>query len=148
MPKEIEIEVNIAKEQKALDAGVLELGEPSNYACPECHGVLLQVKDGGTLFRFRCHTGHAYSIESLLTEITEEMDDALWNSIRAFEEGELFMRHMAQHLDHGENSQSAESILKRADETKRRAGLMRQAAANGDGLHAARSSPDAERSAS
>ena len=56
------------------------------------------------------------------------MDDALWNSIRAFEEGELFMRHMAQDLDHGENSQSAESIIKRADETKRRASLMRQAA--------------------
>ena len=148
VPKEVEIEVNIAKEQKALDAGVLQLGEPSNYACPECHGVLLQVKDGGTLFRFRCHTGHAYSIESLLTEITEEMNDALWNSIRAFEEGELFMRHMAQHLDHGENSQSTESILKRADETKRRANLMRQATIDGGGPQAARSSTDAERSGS
>lgn len=130
VPKEVEIEVNIAKEQKALDAGVLQLGEPSNYACPECHGVLLQMKEG-TLFRFRCHTGHAYSIDSLLTDITEKMDDALWNSIRAFEEGELFMRHMAKHLGRGENSQSAESVLKRAEETKRRAGLMRQAANDG-----------------
>ena len=145
VPKKVEIEVNIAKEQKALDAGVLQLGEPSNYACPECHGVLLQMKEG-TLFRFRCHTGHAYSIESLLTDITEKMDDALWNSIRAFEEGELFMRHMAQHLDHAENSQSAESMLKRADETKRRATLMRQAAGNGGGLQAVQSSADAERS--
>jgi hypothetical protein len=42
----------------------------------------------------------------------------------------------------------AESILKRADETKRRANLMRQAAGNGGGLQAARSSPDAERSKS
>lgn len=146
--KQVDIEVNIAKQQKALDAGVLELGEPSNFACPECHGVLLQVKDGGSLSRFRCHTGHAYSVESLLTEITEKMDEALWNSIRAFEEGELLMRHMAQHLDHGENSQSAESILKRADDTKRRANLMRQAAVNGGGLQAARSSTDAERSGS
>lgn len=55
------------------------------------------------------------------------------------------MRHMAQHLDHGENSQSAESILKRAAETKRRANLMRQAAGNGGGLQAARSSTEAER---
>lgn len=130
VPKEVEIEVNIAKEQKALDAGVLQLGEPSNYACPECHGVLLQLKEG-TLFRFRCHTGHAYSIESLMTDITEKMDDALWNSIRAFEEGELFMRHMAEHLSDGETDHSAESFLKRADETKQRANLMRQAATNG-----------------
>jgi two-component system, chemotaxis family, protein-glutamate methylesterase/glutaminase len=129
VPKEVEIEINIAKEQKALDAGVLQLGEPSNYACPECHGVLLQMKDG-TLFRFRCHTGHAYSVESLLADITEKMDDALWNSIRAFEEGELFMRHMAEHLSHGEGSHS-ESFLKRAEEAKRRANLMRLAATNG-----------------
>jgi two-component system chemotaxis response regulator CheB len=135
VPKEVDIEVNIAKEQKALDAGVLQLGEPSSYACPECHGVLLQRKEG-TLFRFRCHTGHAYSIESLLSDITEKMDDALWNSIRAFEEGELFMRHMAEHLGQGENSQSAESFLKRADEAKRRANLMRQAI-NGGGLYSA-----------
>jgi two-component system, chemotaxis family, protein-glutamate methylesterase/glutaminase len=130
VPKEVEIEVNIAKEQKPIDAGVLQLGEPSNYACPECHGVLLQMKEGA-LFRFRCHTGHAYSVESLLADIAEKMDDALWNSIRAFEEGELFMRHMAEHLDHGENSPSAESFLKRADDAKRRANLMRQAATNG-----------------
>lgn len=130
VPKEVEIEVNIAKEQKAIDAGVLQLGEPSNYACPECHGVLLQMKEG-TLFRFRCHTGHAYSLESLLTDITEKMDDALWNSIRAFEEGELFMRHMAEHLGQGNSNHSAESVLKRADDTKRRVSLLRQAAADG-----------------
>jgi two-component system chemotaxis response regulator CheB len=133
VPKKVEIEVNIAKEQRPLDAGVLELGEPSNYACPECHGVLLQMKDG-TLFRFRCHTGHAYSLESLLADITEKMDDALWNSIRAFEEGELFMRHMAEHLGEGQHNHSAESFLERAEEAKRRANLMRQAALNGDAL--------------
>ena len=138
MPKEVEIEVNIAKEQKAIDAGVLQLGEPSNYACPECHGVLLQMKEG-PLFRFRCHTGHAYSVESLLADITEKMDDALWNSIRAFEEGELFMRHMAEHLGQGE-SQSAESILKRADEAKRQANLMRQAGINRGRLQSASAS--------
>jgi two-component system chemotaxis response regulator CheB len=107
--------------------------------------VLLQMKEG-TLFRFRCHTGHAYSLESLLTDITEKMDDALWNSIRAFEEGELFMRHMAQHLGHAESNQSAESFLQRADEAKRRANLMRQAATNGGVLHSTRSTAKAERS--
>ena len=131
VPKEVEIEVNIAKEQKALDAGVLRLGEPSNYACPECHGVLLQLKEGG-LLRFRCHTGHAYSIESLLADITEQMDDALWNSIRAFEEGELFMRHMAEHLGKAENGHTAEAFLKRADEAQRRGDLLRQVVINNE----------------
>jgi two-component system chemotaxis response regulator CheB len=129
VPKEVQIEIDIAKEQKALDAGVLELGEPSNYACPECHGVLLQLKEG-TRSRFRCHTGHAYSIESLMADITAKMDDAVWNSIRAFDEGELFMRHMAEHLGSGEN-RAAESFLKRAEDVKRRGNLLREAAMNG-----------------
>jgi two-component system chemotaxis response regulator CheB len=144
VPKEVEIEVNIAKELKALDAGVLQLGEPSNYTCPECHGVLLQMKEG-TRFRFRCHTGHGFSMESLLADITEKMDDALWNSIRAFEEGELFMRHMAEHLGNGENSQSAESFLKHAEEAKRQANLVRKAAVDGQGLQSERSAADVER---
>ena len=131
VPKEVEIEVNIAKEQKAIDAGVLSLGEPSNYACPECHGVLLQIKEG-TLFRFRCHTGHAYSVESLMADISEKMDDALWNSIRAYEEGEMFMRQMAEHLGEGHNGHTAEAFLKRAEEAKRRGALMRQVATNGE----------------
>jgi two-component system chemotaxis response regulator CheB len=129
VPKDVEIEVNIAKAQKPIEAGLLELGEPSNYACPECHGVLLQIREG-TLFRFRCHTGHAYSIESLLADITEKMDDALWISIRAYEEGELFMRQMAEHLSDAQHKPTAEAFIKRADEAQRRARLMRQVATN------------------
>lgn len=129
VPKEVEIEVNIAKEQRALDAGVLSLGEPSNYSCPECHGVLLQVKDGD-LFRFRCHTGHAYSIESLMADISDKMEDSLWNAIRAFEEGEIFMRKMANHVRESHNGEAAESFLARAEETKRRSLLIRDVAIN------------------
>jgi two-component system chemotaxis response regulator CheB len=133
VPKKVEIEVNIAKEHKPIEAGVLTLGEPSNYACPECHGVLLQMREGD-LFRFRCHTGHAYSIESLLSDITEKMDDAVWISIRAFEEGELFMRQMAEHIGEGHNGHTAEAFRQRADEAQRRARLLRQVAMNGQEL--------------
>ena len=34
VPDETKIEISIAKAEKALEAGVLTLGEPSNYACP------------------------------------------------------------------------------------------------------------------
>jgi hypothetical protein len=47
------------------------------------------------------------------------------------------MRHLAKHLGQGENSQSAEAFVKRADDTKRRANLMRQAAVNGGELQSA-----------
>lgn len=54
----MEIETKIAKEDEAIGVGVRNLGKPSSYACPECHGVLLQLKEVDRI-RFRCHTGHA-----------------------------------------------------------------------------------------
>src|SRR5581483_3391461 len=61
-PEEVEIEVKIAKAHNAIEAGLERIGEPSPFACPECHGVLLQFK-GDSRLRFRCHTGHAYSVD-------------------------------------------------------------------------------------
>jgi two-component system chemotaxis response regulator CheB len=127
VPKKIEIEVRIAKEDTALDAGVLKLGEPSNYACPECHGVLLQLHEEKRI-RFRCHTGHAYSVDSLLAEITEGVEDSLWSAIRAIEESVLLLSHIGEHLTESENGNTAGKFLAQAQEAQRRADLVRQAA--------------------
>ena len=86
MPERIDIEMKIAKAEDPWHAGIEQLGAASTYACPECHGVLLQVEEGGRV-RFRCHTGHAYSAESLLAAINERMEDALWNTVRAHRRG-------------------------------------------------------------
>jgi two-component system chemotaxis response regulator CheB len=58
--EEMEMEVKIARADGALESGIMKWGEPSIYACPECHGTILQLKEGENV-RFRCHTGHAYS---------------------------------------------------------------------------------------
>jgi two-component system, chemotaxis family, protein-glutamate methylesterase/glutaminase len=127
VPEEMEIEVKIAMEDNALGAGITRLGEPSIYACPDCHGVLLQVKEGGHV-RFRCHTGHAYSPDSLLAEITETVEDSLWSSIRAIEETIMLLRQMAEHVkeSHADGAE-AELLTARAQEAQRRADLVRQA---------------------
>jgi two-component system, chemotaxis family, protein-glutamate methylesterase/glutaminase len=124
---ELEIEVKIALEDKALDAGVMELGMPSSYACPDCHGVLLRLKSEGVL-RFRCHTGHAYTADSLLAGVNENVEDSLWNCIRSLEEGEMLLRLMAEH--HGEEEQhgTRASLLRQAADLRRRADTVRQAA--------------------
>jgi len=99
VPDETRTEVDIAKERHPTDAGLQHIAEPSPYACPECHGVLLQLKGEGPI-RFRCHTGHAYSIESLLAEVDEKIDDALWNAIRALEEAVLLWERATPLLAH------------------------------------------------
>jgi two-component system chemotaxis response regulator CheB len=132
----MEIEISIAKEAEAIGAGIKTLGEPSSYACPECHGVLLQLQEGERI-RFRCHTGHAYSSDSLLAEITERIDEALWNSIRSIEESVMLLRHLALHArEH--NGGSAEQFEKKAEEAQRRADLVRQAVMNHENLSKAK----------
>jgi two-component system chemotaxis response regulator CheB len=130
VPDEVKIEVNIANEDRARDAGVLKLGDASNYACPECHGVLLEVK-GGIPVRFRCHTGHAYTLESLLADMDEAIEDSLWNAIRALEERVMLIRQAAAHQReaHGDGDE----LLSRAEEAQRRADLVRQAVLIEDG---------------
>ncbi|HEV3470987.1 MAG TPA: chemotaxis protein CheB [Pyrinomonadaceae bacterium] len=123
---ELDIEVKIALEDNAVGAGLLELGEPSSYACPDCHGVLLRLKAGGPM-RFRCHTGHAYTADSLLAGVTENVEDSLWNSIRTLEEAEMLLRHLAEHLGEGRQNGQAEALLDQAADLRRRADLVRQA---------------------
>lgn len=127
VPEELNIEINIAKEENSLEAGVEKLGEPSPYACPECHGVLLQMKDTAPL-RFRCHTGHAYSADSLLSDITEGVEDSLWSAIRSIEESVRLLRHMADHMADGNgNDGLAETFRRKAGEAQGRSDLVRQA---------------------
>jgi two-component system, chemotaxis family, protein-glutamate methylesterase/glutaminase len=123
---QMETEVKIAREDNALESGIMEWGEPSLYACPECHGVLLQLKEGGNV-RFRCHTGHAYSVDTLLAEFTEKTEEALWNAIRSMEESIILMRHLASHFSEQRQEESAEVLLKKAQESQRQSNLIRQA---------------------
>ncbi|HEY9783671.1 MAG TPA: chemotaxis protein CheB [Leptolyngbyaceae cyanobacterium] len=124
--EQMEIEVGVAREDNAFKRGIMKLGEPSPYSCPECHGVLLRLKQG-KLIRFRCHTGHAYSPNSLLAEVTKSIDDALWNTLRGIEESEMLMSHIAQHLREANDVDTAELFLQKADDAQRRADLVRQA---------------------
>jgi len=92
------IENRVALGENGMQAGVMELGKPSKYSCPECSGVLIQVEEG-RIVRFRCHTGHAYSIQSLLTDVNDTVDTSLWSTVRAIEERILILQQLADIAD-------------------------------------------------
>ncbi len=94
-PRKLAIETSIASEGNSLKAGVLELGDVSTYTCPECHGVLVQIVEG-PVTRFRCHTGHAFSMKTLLSDVNEAIDTGLWSALRAIEERALLLGRMAE----------------------------------------------------
>ncbi len=112
--------------QNAIDAGIERIGRPSQFACPECHGVLLELKEGSRT-KFRCHTGHAFSVASLLSAVGAGIEDSRWNAVRALEEGHLLMSRMAEHLkaNHSDRDQAAE-LVERANEAKRQSDVIRK----------------------
>lgn len=124
--EQMDIEVKVAREDNAFESGIMKLGKLSPYTCPECHGMLLQMKEGNRI-RFRCHTGHAYSLNSLLVEVTESVEASLWSTLRGIEESQMLMSHMAKHLCETNDSEMAERFLQKSEETNRRANLVRQA---------------------
>jgi two-component system chemotaxis response regulator CheB len=111
------VEARIASEGNALQLGVMDMGKASQYTCPDCHGVLVQIEEG-SIVRFRCHTGHAFSLETLLAEISESIDHGLWDTIRAIEERVLLLRQMST-LEAATDQGKSQALNKLADDTEK-----------------------------
>ncbi len=71
-----------------------KVGDPSPFGCPECGGVLRELREG-ELVRYRCRVGHAYGADSLLAAQSDGVEDALWSALRALEESESLARRLA-----------------------------------------------------
>jgi two-component system, chemotaxis family, protein-glutamate methylesterase/glutaminase len=89
--------------------------EITMYTCPDCGGVLWQ--DGaGSHLRFRCHVGHAYAPELLLNQKSEELEAALWSSLRLLKEKATLTHQVAARTRAGVNVHSAARIAERIEE--------------------------------
>jgi two-component system chemotaxis response regulator CheB len=124
--QKFQTEVRVAMEDKGLESGITALGEISPYTCPECHGCLLQIEEEGML-RFRCHTGHAYTLDALLSELTQSVENALWNALRALQEIEMMTRHLEKHINETGQEAAAEAFRRKLLHVTHQADLVRQA---------------------
>lgn len=124
--KKTEIEIRIAAEDNAFEAGVMTLGKLTPFTCPECHGVLSKLIDG-KLIRYRCHTGHAYSADSLLASITENIENSLYNVVRGVEESIMLLNHLGDHFAEVNQRKLAALYFQKAQEAELRAQAVRQA---------------------
>lgn len=124
--RELEIEAAIGAGDRASLDGARLFGEPSLFTCPECHGVLSRMR-GDTTLRFRCHTGHAFTAESLLNAVRQESEAALWGAIRSLQEQAMLLEHLAQHATSAEESHATETWRRAADEMRAKANQVRDA---------------------
>jgi two-component system, chemotaxis family, protein-glutamate methylesterase/glutaminase len=125
--KQLEMETKIALGADSAELDVTQLGKISEFTCPDCHGSLIQLRNG-KLERFRCHTGHSFSNGSLLAELTDSIEQALWNTIRAVEERIRLLKNLAQHASDLKQTELISAVGRELQENERRADLLRQIA--------------------
>jgi two-component system chemotaxis response regulator CheB len=122
---QLAMENHIAVEGNALKAGVMNLGKISKYTCPDCHGALVQIEEG-PIVRFRCHTGHAFSLKSLLAQVNEAIDNGLWATLRAVEERVMLLRQMQALAQESGAIEEAAEWCGQADQSEKRLQPLRE----------------------
>jgi two-component system, chemotaxis family, protein-glutamate methylesterase/glutaminase len=123
--RNLEIESNIAE----LDLSALHNsdrpGQVSGYSCPECGGVLWELKNS-SLLRFRCRVGHAFSPESLLADQSEVLEEALWSAFRVLKERAVLTRRLAERAKEQGSKRSAARFESQVQEAERHAETLRE----------------------
>jgi two-component system, chemotaxis family, protein-glutamate methylesterase/glutaminase len=100
---------------------LLDIASPSTNTCPDCGGVLFELNDK-RLVRYRCHTGHAFSLRSLAYTQEEGTQAALWSSLRALREKEAVLRRLAQ----VQTPEQAQELLREAGELAQVCAVLRK----------------------
>jgi two-component system chemotaxis response regulator CheB len=118
-------EVNIAAQESAFELDIIGLGDLTPLTCPECSGALVSIREGD-LIRYRCHTGHAYTATTLLTDVAESVEDSMWKAIRSLEETVMLLEQSAKQFANGGNALTAEQFYQKARETRERAAKTRE----------------------
>ena len=95
-PTDLKLEVAMAAMDSSEDK-LDRMGQRSTFTCPECHGTLWEMSEDGIL-RFRCHVGHAYTAETLASQQSSGLEDALWAAVRGFEENAKLASRISQRM--------------------------------------------------
>ncbi|MGI8635863.1 MAG: chemotaxis protein CheB, partial [Segetibacter sp.] len=125
-PEQMELmnlEVVIASNDNALELGILHKGELTPFTCSECHGALVSLSEG-TMVRYRCHTGHAFSASTLLDGVTQSIEEQLWSTMRTFEEAVMLLEHIANNFKKAENESAANEFFEKAEESRKRSKVL------------------------
>jgi two-component system chemotaxis response regulator CheB len=112
-PESLVVESRYVQMAAGMD-DLQRIGTASGYTCPECDGALWKI-DGAVPTRFRCHTGHSFSMRILSKLQDDAVETALWSSIRALQENMKMAREMAQEALARQDGEEAEQHRQRVD---------------------------------
>jgi two-component system, chemotaxis family, protein-glutamate methylesterase/glutaminase len=106
-----------------------EPGVAAEFVCPTCQGKLTETRLNGFQM-FRCHVGHAFSLESMAVEQADEVERALWAAVRSLEEGASLARRLAA----SSSGRLRQKFEEKEDAQSQQARVIRHILLGGDGL--------------
>jgi two-component system chemotaxis response regulator CheB len=115
---------DMAKRVHRLSPQETSSAVPSGFGCPDCGGVLWEVK-GSDLSGYECRVGHAFAPGELLDRHDETFEDALWAAVRALEEQSDLAARLARRSRAAGRDLSAARYEQRSSEARDRAALVR-----------------------
>lgn len=128
-------EVELAKGGNGSMSQLDRMGERSLLACPDCHGVMWEIKEGD-LTRYRCHVGHAYTAELMSLALDETLRRALSSGLRALDERIALARKLHDQSRDAGRIHLAESWRRKLVESEQEAEILRDAIRKFDHLAA------------
>jgi two-component system chemotaxis response regulator CheB len=124
-PADMAQEVRMAADDEVNMEQLDTLGTRVPFTCPECGGTLWEMQGGGPQ-RYRCHVGHAYSIQTFMAEQSVRVEGALWAALRSLEENERLSRRMAHDAAQRGSDRSARSFGEHARTSAAHAEVLRE----------------------
>lgn len=133
--KEVSAAMENETEIAALDMGAVSdpdmSGKPSGFGCPECGGALWE-REEGSLLRYRCRVGHAFTASSLIAEQSSQLEAALWAALRGLEEKAALVHRLADRARDAEHPMLVARYAEQEHTARQHAAVLRELILRGD----------------
>jgi two-component system chemotaxis response regulator CheB len=99
-------------------------GDPAALSCPECGGGMNRIDTSGTV-HYRCHVGHSFAPQTLLSAQSHTVESALWRAVAILEEQAAVRRELAERAAARHRYREEHAYLAEADQAMASAAAMR-----------------------
>lgn len=95
VPEDVWLELRMLRGEASGLEALADRGPPVPLTCPECSGPLWHFFDD-RLDRYRCHTGHTFGNDSLLSAQGQQIEQALWAALKGLEQRSRMLADLAK----------------------------------------------------
>ena len=119
-------EITIAKGDAGITVNILSEGQLTPFVCPSCQGPLVQLLEGQQL-RYRCRTGHAFTLSGLLAAVSEGIENQLYAALQSLQESQQLLHQVSEHYAQHEQPAVAAGFQAQAAHTQQRVHALHDA---------------------